>query len=153
MSKQKSLIGMQIDSCQKTIEASQLNRLNRSFFQPNSFELDQEQARHNNSEPFSYLPTFLLGNLINLPSIYKTLGLNINNVLLSRESVTCHHPIEVGDSLIIKTFLKDAYEQQATSNPIGFVILTSIANLDSEIAFSCERVIAVRGGFQRGRLI
>ena len=83
--------------------------------------------------------------------VYKTLGLNINNILLSRESVIHHRPLTIGDSVTIKTFLKDAYEQQASSNPIGFIVLESIGFLDKELAFYCERVIAVRGGFQRGR--
>lgn len=147
MTKQKSFIGMELDSSVRTIEASQLSRLNRAFFQPNAYA--NKPSEH--KIEFTSLPPFLFGSLSNLPHIYKTLELNINNLLLSRESVISHLPVKVGDSLVIRTFLKDAYEQQASSNPIGFIILESVGLLGTELAFYVERVVAVRGGFQRGR--
>ena len=79
------------------------------------------------------------------------MGLNINNVLLSRESIITHRAIRAGESLRIRTFLRDAYEQQASSNPIGFIILESVGNVGQDLAFYCERVLAVRGGFNRGK--
>jgi hypothetical protein len=93
----------------------------------------------------------MVGHMINLSSIYKNLGLNINHVLLSRESIIAHRSIKLGESLSIKTFLRDAYEQQASSNPIGFIILDSVGSVGADTAFYCERVLAIRGGFTRGR--
>jgi|GEM_PF-2135603 len=150
MTRQKSLIGMEIDSTLRIIEASQLTRLYHAFNQPNYFS---QNVAHTTvrDESSLLLPCFLLGNLVNLPTIYRALGLNINNILLSRESVVNHRALRSGNSVTIKTFLKDAYEQQASSNPIGFIVLESIGYLDLDVAFHCERVIAVRGGFQRGR--
>ena len=87
-----------------------------------------------------------------MDSIYKKLDLDIKNVLLSRESVITHNPLRIGDSVTVRTFLSDAYEQQASSNPIGFIVLESIGYLDSDLAFYCERVMAIRGGFKRGRI-
>lgn len=150
MTRQKSLIGMEVDCTFRTIEVSQISRLHRAFNNPNAFTSPKKQDIHN-SEPNRHLPSFLLGNLVNLPTVYKALGLNINNVLLSRESIISHRSLEAGNSVTIRTFLKDAYEQQASSNPIGFIVLESIGCLDHDVAFYCERVIAVRGGFQRGR--
>lgn len=150
MTKQKSLIGMELDCTTRTIEASQLNRLNRAFHQPNSY-IPHRNGEHGKNEPYQCLPPFMLGNLINLPRVYKALGLNINNVLLSRETVIDHRELAPGDSIKVRTFLKDAYEQQASSNPIGFIILETVGYRDNDLAFYCERVIAVRGGFQRGR--
>ena len=97
------------------------------------------------------LPVFMVGHMINISNIYKNLGLNINHVLLSRESIITHRTIKVGESLRVRTYLRDAYEQQASSNPIGFIILESVGNVGSDIAFYCERVLAVRGGFSRGK--
>jgi len=150
MIRQKSLIGTEIDCTFRTIEESQLTRLHHAIHQSSSFFSAKPDAS-SKDETFHHLPAFLLGNLINLPKVYKALGLNINNILLSRESVTHHRPLKSGSSVTIRTFLKDAYEQQASSNPIGFIVLDSIGHLDMEVAFHCERVIAVRGGFQRGR--
>lgn len=139
MTKQKSLIGTELDCILRTVEISHINRLDSIF----------NQASQKNTHLL--YPSFLLGNLINLPKIYKVLSLNINNVLLSRESIISHKALKVGDAIKIRTFLRDAYEQQASSNPIGFVILETIGLLNNDVAFYGERVIAVRGGFHRGR--
>jgi len=138
---------MELDCAHRIIEASQIKWLDRIFRHGNlqsakSFDLPQQE---------SCLPHFLLGNLVNLATIYKTLGLNVNHVLLSRETITSHKALLIGNTVTVRTFLKNAYEQQASNNPIGFIILESMGYLDKELAFYCERVIAVRGGFQRGR--
>lgn len=148
MIKQKSLIGTELNCTIQTIEASQLTRLSHAFHQPNPFSLGPKEKA---PEPYVHMPIFLIGNLIGLPKIYRALQLNINNILLSRESVISHLPVRVGDSLTIRTFLKDVYEQQASSNPIGFIILESIGEKASDLAFYSERVVAIRGGFHRGR--
>jgi hypothetical protein len=149
MTKQKSLIGTELDCTFRTIEASQVNRLDGIFNQPNSTLIGKNQE--SNKGLIQLYPSFLLGNLINLPKVYKALGLNINNVLLSRESIISHKLPRAGDSIAIRTFLRDAYEQQASSNPIGFIILESVGLLNNDLLFYGERVIAVRGGFHRGR--
>ncbi len=150
MIKQKSLIGMELDFSFRTIEASHLNRVNQTFSLANNLNsMKVMPATINHS--LQFFPPFLIGNLINLPGIYKALALNINHLLLSRESIICHHHVKIGDTFGIRTYLKDAYEQQATSNPIGFIVLESTGTLKDDLAFYVERVIAVRGGFQRGR--
>ncbi len=150
MIKQKSLIGMELDFSVRIIEASHLNRLNQALTSPQP-PTTIKVPDSTKPEGYHHYPPFLLGNLINLPMVYKTLGLNINHVLLSRESLICHHTFKIGDTVGIRTFLKDAYEQQASSNPIGFVILESTGTIKDDLAFYVERVVAVRGGFQRGR--
>lgn len=143
MNKQKLLIGTKLDCFYKTIEASYIHRLHNVF---NSTEYSSgitEKILH------SY-PTFLLGNLINTAKIYKILNVNVNNVLLSRESIISHKSINIGDTVKIITVLKDIYEQQASNNPIGFIILESIGLKNNDILYYTERVYAVRGGFQRG---
>lgn len=144
MIKQKSLIGTELDTLIQTIEWRMLKNLKRSLGKNTSETQFEGSAKH------EIFPSFLLGQLINMPRIHKALHLSIPQVLLSRESIIAHRPVKVGDTLRIKTFLKDVYEQQATSNPIGFVILDSIGTIDENIAFYCERILAVRGGFTRG---
>lgn len=136
MFKQKSLIGTEIDNTTQTIELGMLKNLNRAF--------GKTEVIHKE------FPSFLLGHFINMSQINQVLNLGANQVLLSRESITAHRPIKIGDVIKVRTFLQDAYEQQATSNPIGFVILNSFGILGSDIAFYCERILAVRGGFTRG---
>lgn len=140
MSKPKSLIGTELDSTTRTIELSQL----RNITLATNFDINAHVSHIT-------IPSFMYGNLINTAHIYKNLGLNFKNVLLSRESVLLGRFLNIGDSVTIRTFLKDAYEQQATSNPIGFIILESIAQVNQETAFYAERILAVRGGFTRGR--
>lgn len=149
MIKQKSLIGTELNCTIRTIEASQLSRIGHALYQPNSFVPGPKEKT---IDAYNHIPTFLLGNLISLPKIYQILGLNINTILLSRESVISHLPVREGDLITIRTFLKDAYEQQASSNPIGFIILETLGEKASDLAFYSERVIAIRGGFQRGHL-
>ncbi|HXW60161.1 MAG TPA: MaoC family dehydratase N-terminal domain-containing protein [Myxococcota bacterium] len=139
MFKQKSLIGTEIDTITQTIERGAIKNLHRA--------LGKNPHHPSNSELF---PAFLLGQLVNMPQIHKVLSLGTNQVLLSRESITAHRAIKVGDTIKVQTFLKDVYEQQATSNPIGFIILDSIGSLDANVVFYCEKILAVRGGFSRG---
>lgn len=140
MSKAKTLIGTELDSVIRTIEKGQIINLAKAT----NFDFGL-------LESLTTLPGFLYGALINLEALYQTLGLNSKHVLLSRESVTHHRLVEVGETIKIRTFLKDAYEQQATANPIGFLVLESVGQIDKEFAFYAERVIAVRGGFSRGK--
>lgn len=143
MNKQKLLIGTKLDCFSKTIEASYINRLHNVFNNTSSSSSIPDKILH------SY-PTFLLGNLINTSKIYKILNVNVNHVLLSREFIISHKSINIGDTIKIITVLKDIYEQQASNNPIGFIILESIGLKNNDTLFYAERVYAVRGGFQRG---
>lgn len=140
MSKPLSLIGKELDSSTKIIELSQIKNLSIAT----NFDLNTNKI--NNS-----LPKFIYGNLLNNADIYKTLGLNIKNILHSREIITYIRQLKVGDTVQIRTFLKDAYEQQASTNPIGFIVLESVATVEKEYIFFGERILAVRGGFTRGR--
>lgn len=140
MLKPKSLVGKELDSSKKTIEQSQIKNLSLAT----NFNLNFNQLSN-------HLPSFIYGNLINTSDIYKTLGINIKNILHSREQAFHTRLLKVGDTVHLRTFLKDAYEQQASANPIGFIVLESIATIDNEYVFYGERILAVRGGFSRGR--
>lgn len=148
MFKQKSLIGTEIDTITQTIERGMLRNLHRSLGKENPHSGNNRGPEAHHSHDF--FPSFLLGQLVNMAQIHKVLSLGINQVLLSRESITAHRTIKIGDNVKVRTFLKDVYEQQATSNPIGFVILDSIGTVDANVAFYCEKILAVRGGFNRG---
>lgn len=148
MINQRDFIGLELDRSIKHIEESNLKRASQLFYQPDSYK---EIHANTTTAPYTKLPSFLLGNLINLNKIYSTLNIKLNTVLLSRESVTHYLDLETGSLVNIKTFLKDIYEQQASNNPIGFVVLETLGLIKEDIAFYCERIIAVRGGFQRGK--
>ena len=143
-------MGREIHCSHSIIELNQMMRANQTFGPPAQHDRDIKDEECQN-RPMDVLPQFLLGNLIDLQKIYRILNLNIKNILLSRETIISHLPIRVSDPLTIRTFLKDVYEQQASSNPIGFVLLESIGCKNNDLAFYSERVLAVRGGFQRGR--
>ena len=145
MTKQISLIGTELDCTTRTIEPSQLARFAALYQLPGS-----EKKPENLSQP-SVAPSFWLGNLMNLSKVYKALELNINNVLHSRETIMHHKALNPGERILVRTFLKDAYEQQASNNPIGFILLESVGLQNNDLVFYSERVVAVRGGFQRGR--
>lgn len=147
MIKQKSLIGLEVDRSIHTIERSKFDRLHHAFADPSIPHTHPSTTKNETV----FMPNFLAGSLINLPMIYSILGLNSHYALLSRESIICHLPLTIGDMIVVRTFLKDAYEQQASSNPIGFIILESVGRIKDDLAFYAERVIAVRGGFHRGR--
>src|SRR5207247_1381633 len=102
--------------------------------------LSQTASLTPSPEPFTAMPCFLLGNLMDLPKIYRALGLNIKNVLVSRESVISHLPLNIGDQVEVRTFLTNVYEQQASGNPIGFVILEYIGRVAHNVAFVGERI-------------
>ena len=141
-----SFIGQELDNRLLTIEAGLIHRIFMAINHPNQFDkaVLLEKPYSNKA-----LPSFILGTLMDTPKIYGLLGLNINNVLLSRESIISHQPIYAGQSLNIKTVLENAYEKQATINPIGFLVLNILGQYKNELIFCCERVLAVRGGFSR----
>lgn len=149
MVKQSALIGMELDNRTHTIESNLLRLMNQALFRPDCFLDNKTKETH--VEDYGTYPNFLLGSLINLPQIYRALSLNIKNVLVSRESAISHRRLNLGDSVCVRTYLKDIYEQQATSNPIGFVMLESFGEVKTDLAFYAERVLLVRGGFTRGR--
>jgi hypothetical protein len=143
MIKQKSLIGKEIDTSHHVLEQGKL-RLAHTLVK----SLKQHESGTSSEE---HLPMFLLSSLANMENIHAQLGLNSKHVLLSRESLVSHRKLQLGDKIEVRTFLHDVYEQQASSNPIGFAIIESLGFVKGEIAFYCERVLAVRGGFKRGR--
>ena len=149
MNKQKSLVGMEIDFTTHLIEAGALRQLNRALSHPDPYALP-ETTIVPIMEAYESFPCFLLGNLMDLPRVYRTLGLNIKNVLLSRDSVITHRKLNVGDRVEVRTFLTNIYEQQASGNPIGFAVLESVGLVAKDVVFVNERILAVRGGFQRG---
>lgn len=150
MIKQKAFIGKELDCKNITLEKSLVTQMYQALKNPNPYFLhdDTEIDFSKNTQ----VPLAFLGTLINLPKIYKALDLNIKNILLSRETITSHHFINIGDTLLLRSFLRDAYEQQASSTPIGFIILTTFAYKNTDFAFLNEKILAIRGGFNRSKI-
>lgn len=140
---QKNLIGQELGS--EIIEAT----ATRHDFLVASLNLEKNAEILWNDNGKAIFPTFFLGSLINFAAIQKRLELNVKNILHSRESINAVRPIEVGDIVEITTFLQDAYEKQATLNPIGFIVLEFVGAVKRDFVFHGERIWAIRGGFDR----
>lgn len=140
---QKNLIGQELSS--EIIEAT----ATRHDFLVSSLNLEPSAQLLRNEKGRAIFPTFFLGSLINFTSIQKTLELNVKNILHSRESINSWRVVEVGDVIQITTFLQDAYEKQATLNPIGFIVLEFVGSIRGDFVFHGERIWAIRGGFER----
>lgn len=142
----QSFIGKELDKRSICIEESLINRTFMAINHPNPFDKSIPQQNLYNNKP---LPAFILGTLIDTAKIYNILGLNINNTMLSRESITTHQSLYAGQTIQIKTILDNAYEKQATITPIGFIILLILGMHNQKLVFCVERILAVRGGFSR----
>lgn len=143
---QKNLIGTELASQTVETDGIQVDYLYQSLRVEKYFHHPAEELAERKSMP---LPAFFLGSLINYEPIQKILGLNVKNILLSRESITTHRPIFAGEKIKINTYLQDAYEKQATLNPIGFIVLEFAGSTNNEFVFHGERIWAIRGGFER----
>jgi hypothetical protein len=60
-------------------------------------------------------------------------------------------PVCVGDELTITTTLRDVYEQQASGNPMGFVVIDVVGTgkKHDDVRFEAQRTLVVRGGLPR----
>lgn len=142
----QSFIGKELEKKSVCIEENLLKRIFMAMNHPNQFDKSAQNQHIYQNKP---LPAFILGTLIDTPKIYNLLGININNSMLSRESVTSHQPLYLGQTIQVKTILENAYEKQATITPIGFLILLVLGFHNQKLVFCVERILAIRGGFSR----
>jgi hypothetical protein len=149
MIKQKSLIGTRLDRQLVALEKSHFNHL-ASALQLKDISIPSLPNKKSPQQlEQSLLPKFMMGTFVNYQIIFRKLELEAKNILLSRESITSLDSLLCGDEIELLTNLKDIYEQKASNNPIGFVVLETVGKKNNSPAFFCERVIAVRGGFLR----
>jgi hypothetical protein len=91
----------------------------------------------------------MLGSLGAHAKIHSLLAIKPKQILHSRESVTIQDAVAPGDSLAIITVIRDLFEQQASANPLGFIVVDVLGKKGGTYAFKCERITTIRGGFPR----
>jgi hypothetical protein len=101
--------------------------------------------------PGVMLPHTAAGSLGDYQFVIDLLELKPKQVLHAQEHLSLFQPLCVGDELQITTTLRDVYEQQASGNPMGFVVIDVVGTgkKSDDIRFEAQRTLVVRGGLPR----
>jgi hypothetical protein len=101
--------------------------------------------------PGLMLPHTAAATLGDYQHIIDLLELKPKQVLHAQEHVGLFQPVCVGDELTITTTLRDVYEQQASGNPMGFVVIDVVGTgkKPDDVRFEAQRTLVVRGGLPR----
>ena len=101
--------------------------------------------------PGLMLPHTAAATLGDYQHIIDLLELKPKQVLHAQEHVSLFSPVCVGDELTITTTLRDVYEQQASGNPMGFVVIDVVGTgkKADDVRFEAQRTLVVRGGLPR----
>ena len=97
------------------------------------------------------LPHTAAATLGDYQHVIDLLELKPKQVLHAQEHVSMFSPVCVGDELTITTTLRDVYEQQASGNPMGFVVIDVVGTgkKADDVRFEAQRTLVVRGGLPR----
>ena len=97
------------------------------------------------------LPHTAAATLGDYQHLIDLLELKPKQVLHAQEHVSMFSPVCVGDELTITTTLRDVYEQQASGNPMGFVVIDVVGTgkKADDVRFEAQRTLVVRGGLPR----
>ena len=97
------------------------------------------------------LPHTAVATLGDYQHLVDLLELKPKQVLHAQEHVAMFSPVCVGDELTITTTLRDVYEQQASGNPMGFVVIDVVGTgkKADDVRFEAQRTLVVRGGLPR----
>lgn len=96
------------------------------------------------------IPLVAFASLGNMEKVYQLLDIKAKQLLHSRETIECIELPSAEDELDISVVITDLYEQQASSNPIGFAVVDVIGKKKGVFIFCVTRTFAIRGGFSRG---
>lgn len=101
--------------------------------------------------PGLLLPHTAAATLGDYQHLIDLLELKPKQVLHAQEHVSLFSPVCVGDELTITTTLRDVYEQQASGNPMGFVVIDVVGTgkKADDVRFEAQRTLVVRGGLPR----
>ena len=101
--------------------------------------------------PGLMLPHTAAATLGDYQHLIDLLELKPKQVLHAQEHVSIFQPVCVGDELTITTTLRDVYEQQASGNPMGFVVIDVVGTgkKADDVRFEAQRTLVVRGGLPR----
>ena len=97
------------------------------------------------------LPQTAAATLGDYQQVIDLLELKPKQVLHAQEHVSVFAPVCVGDELTITTTLREVYEQQASGNPMGFVVIDVVGTgkKADDVRFEAQRTLVVRGGLPR----
>ena len=137
MLKQKSLVGQIVSRRKVYITDDLLKRITNTI--DGWHHLDQKES----------VSSFFLGSFGEHQKAYERLNIKPNRQLHSRESLFICEPVKPGDVIDVETFLQDLYEQNGSSIPLGFVVTDVWGKREDSIIFHNQRIVAVRGGFER----
>ena len=96
------------------------------------------------------IPSSVISSLGNFEEIYTLLNLKPEQILHTRQSAFRYSPLKIGDTIELVTTIKDIYEQQAITNPMGFLTIETTGTKVKKTIFKCVRILAIRGGLPRG---
>ncbi|MCC7112584.1 MAG: MaoC family dehydratase N-terminal domain-containing protein [Deltaproteobacteria bacterium] len=101
--------------------------------------------------PGVMLPPSAAGSLGDYTTLTDLLELKPKQVLHAQEHVSLFSPVCAGDELTITTTLRDVYEQHASGNPMGFVVIDVVGTgkKSDDVRFEAQRTLVVRGGLPR----
>lgn len=110
-----------------------------------------EKAAEKAGLPGLLLPHTAAATLGDYQHLVDLLELKPKQVLHAQEHVSIFSPVCVGDELTITTTLRDVYEQQASGNPMGFVVIDVVGTgkKADDVRFEAQRTLVVRGGLPR----
>ena len=110
-----------------------------------------EKAAEKAGLPGLLLPHTAAATLGDYQHLVDLLELKPKQVLHAQEHVAMFSPVCVGDELTITTTLRDVYEQQASGNPMGFVVIDVVGTgkKADDVRFEAQRTLVVRGGLPR----
>lgn len=110
-----------------------------------------EKAAEKAGLPGLLLPHTAAATLGDYQHLVELLELKPKQVLHAQEHVSIFTPVCVGDELTITTTLRDVYEQQASGNPMGFVVIDVVGTgkKADDVRFEAQRTLVIRGGLPR----
>ena len=97
------------------------------------------------------LPHTAAATLGDYQHMIELLELKPKQVLHAQEHTSVFEPVCAGDELTITTTLRDVYEQQASGNPMGFVVIDVVGTgkKADDVRFESQRTLVIRGGLPR----
>jgi hypothetical protein len=147
--KQKTFLGASVQKTM-TVERGLVQRFVDALDAVDPLSFDEKAAK-DAGLPGLMLPPTAAAALGDFQNLIELLELKPKQVLHAQEFVQCFQPICVGDELIVTTSLRDVYEQQASGNPMGFVVIDVVGTgkKADDVRFEAQRTLAVRGGLPR----
>lgn len=100
----------------------------------------------------NHIPAAYLLALSKMEAVFEVLNVENRQILQSRDKITHFTPMNPNKCIRVTTKIKDLFEQQGNTNPLGFIVLELKGTQGKDTIFEGERIIVLRGGFMRSNL-